>query len=355
VKQKRYLLAFLKFTIPVVILGWLFTNVDRQQLQQLWQQQIDWPLLSAGFALVMLAVCVSFARWYLLVRALQLPFTLRDAFRLSFVAYLLNFVGVGAVGGDLFKAFFIAREQPGRRPEAVATVVIDRVIGLFALLLLTSSAILISGVADAAPVVRAICNVTLVGTGVAVAMVTLVLIPRFSHGRFIRLLTQIPKIGPIIGRLLIAVGIYRSRMDILAVAGLMSLGIHVLLALSLYLVAISIFQQHPTLAEHFIIVPLSLVAGALPLTPAGLGTFEMAMSELYKLLPAQPGGDGFIVALAYRMLTIVVAVIGVFYYWFSRREMGELIEQAEEETEAIEAGRRGGHQSALAPETAASE
>ncbi len=354
-KSKRYLFTFLKFIIPLLILGWLFANIDRQQLQQLWQQQINWAVLSAGFALVMLAVCISFVRWYLLVRALDIPFTLADAFRLSFVAYLLNFVGVGAVGGDLFKAFFIAREQPGRRPEAVATVVLDRIIGMFALLLLTSSAILVSGVADAAPIVRAICNLTLVGTVVAVVMVALVLIPRFSHGRLVRSLTRIPKVGPIIGRLLIAVSIYRSRMDILAVVGLMSIGIHVLLALSLFLVATSVFDQHPTLGEHFIIVPLSLVAGALPLTPAGLGTFEMAMSELYKLLPAHGGGDGFIVALAYRMLTIVIAVIGVFYYWFSRREMSELIEKAEEETAAIETRRAGETQPVAESEPVTSE
>lgn len=345
-KQKRYLLTLLKFAIPLVILGWLFANIDRQQLERLWQQRIDWPVLGVGFSLLMLAVCTSFVRWYMLVRALGIPFTLADAFRLSFVAYLLNFVGVGAVGGDLFKAFFIAREQPGRRPEAVATVVIDRMVGLFALLLLTSAAILISGVADAAPVIRAICNLTLLCTAVAIVTVILVLIPRFSHGRLVRSLTRIPKVGPIIGRLLIAVGIYRTRLGMLAAVCLMSIGVHVLLALSLYLVATSLFEQHPTLGEHFIIVPLSLVAGALPLTPAGLGTFEMAMSELYKLLPAQAGGDGFIVALGYRMLTIVIAVIGVVYYWASRREMSELIEKAEEEETAIEASRGGDPQPA---------
>ena len=70
---------------------------------------------------------------------MALPFRIRDAFRLSFLSYLLNFVSVGSVGGDLFKAFFIAREQPGRRTEAVATVVVDRIVGLYGLLLVTRS------------------------------------------------------------------------------------------------------------------------------------------------------------------------------------------------------------------------
>ena len=78
---------------------------------------------------------MTFVRWYLLVRALQLQFRLVDAFRLGFLGYLFNFVVVGSVGGDLFKAIFIAREQPGRRAEAVATVLVDRIVGVYALVL----------------------------------------------------------------------------------------------------------------------------------------------------------------------------------------------------------------------------
>jgi uncharacterized membrane protein YbhN (UPF0104 family) len=184
-------------------------------------------------------------------------------------------------------------------------------------------------------VVRAICNLTLLATVVALVTVALILIPRFSHGRVLLWLTNIPKIGPIVARLSIAVGIYRRRLDVLAVVGLLSVGIHILLAASLYLVAASVFSRHPTLAEHFIIVPLSCVAGALPLTPAGLGTFEAAMSELYRLLPAESGADGFIVALGYRLITIVIAAIGIVYYWASRREMSELIEKAEREETVV--------------------
>jgi uncharacterized protein (TIRG00374 family) len=329
--KKRYLVTFLKFAVPLAIIAWLVTSVDRQNLERLWQQQIDWTLLAGGFALAAASVGLTFVRWYLLVRALDLPFRLADAFRLGFVGYLLNFVGVGSVGGDLFKAFFIAREQPGKRPEAVATVVIDRMVGLFALLLVASGAILLSGVAGTSPVVRAICNMTLLATGLGTIVAALILIPRVSHSRWVVRLSHIPKVGPVLGRLAIAVDIYRRKLPALAVVGAMSLAVHVMFAIALYLLAAAIFERHPTLAEHFIIVPLSLVAGALPFTPAGLGTFELGMQELYRLLPAEEGGDGIIVALAYRLITIVIAAIGVVYYWASRREMGELLKRAENE------------------------
>jgi hypothetical protein len=40
--------------------------------------------------------------------------------------------------------------------------------------------------------------------------------------------------------------------------------------------------------------------------------------------------SGVTVALAYRVITIAIAMIGVVYYWTSRREVQKLLEEAEE-------------------------
>ena len=74
-----------------------------------------------------------------------------------------------------------------------------------------------------------------------------------------------------------------------------------------------------------------MVAGALPFTPAGLGTFELAMDSLYKLVPVDGPGNvsGVLVALSYRLITIGIATIGVVYYWTCRREVQEVMHEAE--------------------------
>jgi len=158
---KKYLVPLLKFAIPVVIIVWLLVRVPEDQLQLLRQRPKDWPMLVTAFFVVLGAVCLTFVRWYFLVRALNIPFRMRDAFRLGFLGYLLNFVSAGAVGGDLFKAFFLAREQPDRTAEAVATVIVDRMIGLYALLLLTSGVILTTGIPSQTAEVTTICRMTL--------------------------------------------------------------------------------------------------------------------------------------------------------------------------------------------------
>jgi uncharacterized protein (TIRG00374 family) len=331
-------LRFLKFAIPVAIIVWLVASVDRDQLSRLWLRDKNWPLLTAGFALAMAAICLSFLRWYLLVRTLGLPFRLSDAFRLGFLGYVLNFVGAGSTGGDLFKAVFIAQQQTGRRTEAVATVMADRVVGLFALLLVTSVAVFVSDVSRAAPVVRAICSLTLWATVAAAGFALLLLTPLFGHGRLAAALGRIPKLGSILEKLLLVVRVYREKQGTLALIVGMSLGVHALLPLALYLAAVSIFDHAPTLAEHYVIVPMSVVAGALPFTPAGLGTFELAMESLYTLVPAEASGDGIILALIYRMMTILVAAIGVVYYWSSRREVAQLLQEAELKSPQLSAG-----------------
>jgi uncharacterized protein (TIRG00374 family) len=267
----------------------------------------------------------------MLVRALGLVFRLRDAFRLGFLGFLLNFVSVGSVGGDLFKAFFIAREQPGRRTEAVATVVVDRIVGVFGLLLATSTAILLSDLSDSPTIVQTICRMTYVATGIGFACILATLVPGLTNGWFAEFLAGIPKIGTILERVVSAIAMYRGRPLVMVTTFALSMAVHGLLAVAIYLIATGLFAQTPTLAEHFLIVPLSNVAGALPFTPAGLGSFEFAMDQLYQYIPQNGSQDvvGILVALGYRLITIAITAVGVAYYWICRSEIREVMDEAE--------------------------
>src|SRR6202023_4279934 len=95
------------------------------------------PFLILAGLVALTSVLVTFVRWYILVRAQDLPFTLPSALRLGMIGYYLSTFLPGAVGGDIIKAAFIAREQ-SRRTVAVTTVIVDRVIGLVGLIWLVA-------------------------------------------------------------------------------------------------------------------------------------------------------------------------------------------------------------------------
>jgi uncharacterized protein (TIRG00374 family) len=329
---KKYLLLLLKVAFPLAIIVWLVSTIDRQQLAQLQQRPKDWGRLTAAFVICLTAVCITFVRWFLLVRALHMRFTVRDAFRLGFLGYLLNFVSIGSIGGDLFKAIFIARDQPGRRTEAIATVMVDRVIGFYALLLVVSLAILTTA-PPSTPVMNTLCKSALAVTAIATLGIGVAMLPGFTNGPLAEMLGSIPKIGRILAQLISAVRMYRGRPFVMAEILGLAMCVHCLLCISLYLVSTSLAPTAPSLGEHFIVIPLSMVAGGLPFTPAGLGTFEFAMDALFKQVSQSGNAPGILIALAYRLITIAVAGVGVVYYWSARREIDDVMRKAAAESE----------------------
>jgi uncharacterized membrane protein YbhN (UPF0104 family) len=329
--SRNYLVAALKVLVPLVIIAWLLLSIDPAQWQELRSRPIRWWLVCVAFAIEFGALCLTFFRWYLLVRSLEIQFSLADAFRLSFLGYLFNFVSMGSVGGDLFKAVFVAREQPGRRTEAVATVVVDRVIGMYALMLVASGAILLGGIRTTSPTYLALQQFTLLMTALGGLALLAATVPAFTEGRAARFLASLPWVGDSCQRLIASLRIYRSRRLLMAGIFGMSMLVHGLVAVGVFLIAQAVFGNCPSLVEHLIIVPMSMVAGSLPFTPSGLGSFEFAMDELFRLASSAADAtvSGVLIALVYRLLTIANAGVGVIYYWANRARVTEVLKAAE--------------------------
>ena len=119
---------------------------------------------------------------------------------------------------------------------------------------------------------------------------------------------------------------------VLVVSCLWSLAIHRCCTLSVYWIALGLPGEAPSLADHFVIVPLALVTGVPPLPVNGLGAMEYAVDALYQWIPASgalPEGRGFVVALGHRAATLLAAVIAAAYYLASRSEVSQVLEEAE--------------------------
>jgi hypothetical protein len=74
-------------------------------------------------------------RWRIVLEAQGLHLPLGRATRISLVAQFFNSFLLGSTGGDLIKAYYAARETHHKKTEAVTTVFVDRLVGLWAMLL----------------------------------------------------------------------------------------------------------------------------------------------------------------------------------------------------------------------------
>jgi uncharacterized membrane protein YbhN (UPF0104 family) len=336
---KRTLITCVKFALSAALIGYLVIDAQRNEtFADLVNQPKHWGLLSAAWMLCMLAVLLTIVRWYLLVRALDLPFKMRDALRLGFLGYLFNFISLGSVGGDLFKAVFLAREQHGRRAESVATVLADRIVGLYSLFLVAAGAILCFGQLNSSQaVVRDISQAVLLVTMIGTAGVAVLLAPGFTNGRLSQWLSSLDRAGPVFSRLFSAVAMYRRKPNILLATVGLSLLTHFCSTFGFYMISRGLPDASATLVDHFVIVPLGMLAGVVPLPLNALGAVEVALEKLYLFVPAAVAGgksQGLLVAIVYRLITIGVALVGAYYYLGYRREVADVLKTAEAEQEA---------------------
>jgi uncharacterized protein (TIRG00374 family) len=274
--------------------------------------------LAATFALA--AVLLTIVRWYYLVRAQGLPFSLANALRLGLVGFYFNIFLPGSVGGDIIKAAFIARGQ-SRRTVAVATVILDRAIALWGLIwfvVLLGAVFWLTGslqgeVGDRLQTMIEIAA-GLIGLSLLLCLFLAVLPARRAR-RFAMRLSHIPKIGHAAAEFWRAVWMYSRQPKSVLLALLFALVGHVGFVLTFYFSARSLWDadQLPTVQEHFLIVPVGMIIQAVPLFPGGAGIGEWGYGWLYQLLdyPVRSGGLG---SLVQRVIFWVLGLGGYLVY-----------------------------------------
>jgi uncharacterized membrane protein YbhN (UPF0104 family) len=154
--------------------------------------------------------------------------------------------------------------------------------------------------------------------------------PGFSQGPIARWLHDLPRVGAFIERVNRASRMYYRHWAVLPFAVLMTFIAQSLYTVGIWLVAQSLVSGAPTLGEHFVIVPMAMITGVLPLAPNGLGTFEALMEWMYnKLTAGKAMGAGLLVSFGYRLITVLIAMVGATIYWTSRREVSDVMHEAE--------------------------
>jgi uncharacterized protein (TIRG00374 family) len=267
-------------------------------------------------------VTLTFVRWYVLVRAQDLPFTMANAVRLGLIGYFLSTFLPGSVGGDIIKAAFLAREQ-SRRTAAVATVLLDRAIGLWALFWVVGSV----GVAfwfagdPALHAQKALQTMLLASlaiiTGTMLLWFVLGFLPAWRAQRFALRLRRLPKLGGPAAEFWQAVWMYRNRGRSMALALALSVVGHFGFVLTFYFSA-QVFDTGgqgaiPSLAEHFVLVPFGMMFQAFFPSPGGLGGGEWGFGRLYDLV-GSPKALAVLGSLAQRVVTWAIGLVGYLVY-----------------------------------------
>lgn len=233
-----------------------------------------------------LTLAVGIWRWRLVLRAygLDLPWT--RAAEISLIAQFFNAFLLGSTGGDLMKAYYAARETHHKKTEAVVTVFVDRLIGLFSMLLFGAVMMLLNlpFLLRHRELAAAVWIVLLM-----LAACTLFLGLAFWGGlsrawpNARAWLRRLPK-GDYLEQSIDACRAFGRERRVLFRSMWISSLLNVLCVLQVLSLAWGLRIDSPALA-WFVVVPLVICLSALPITPSGLGLRE----NLYVLTLSGPG------------------------------------------------------------------
>ena len=145
--MKKILITLLKIAGSLGILVYLFWDATHKDVagqnifMSMLQQPKRWDLLAAAVMINVVAILITLIRWWYLVRAVGIDFSLKDALRRT-LGYLFNLAPMGIVGGDLLKAVLLSREKPGNKAKAAASVVVrPGTVGLYVLFLVATAGV----------------------------------------------------------------------------------------------------------------------------------------------------------------------------------------------------------------------
>jgi uncharacterized membrane protein YbhN (UPF0104 family) len=312
----------LLFALAGVLLFWVIRQ-NWDKILEVFQKPVKYQFFAIGLAIYLAALLITFFRWHQLVKAQGLVFSFRDAVRLGFIGNIFNLVIPGAVGGDVIKAGFLCRMQPEKKPQAVASMVLDRILGLLGLILLASIAGAFNFRAGDRDV-RILIGV--IWSALAAGLIGLAVV--FSPGLYRPLNRLVKGKGKLeaIVRELEAIGLaYRQNLGrVIAMLGV-STFVHSLYVLAFFSASLAIFEKLPTLAQHYLMVPLALFTTAVPLPFGAIGLADGISGKLFELVDQH---EGAIAMMAFRVLMYGSGIVSACVYLANLRQVREIAEEA---------------------------
>jgi len=315
-RVRRAALTAAQILITIGIVWWVFRDpAKRAEMAATLLRADAWWLL-LGFAMYGVVELISATRWQILLRVQGFHLSFRRVLSLTLIGVFFNFFIPGGTGGDAVKMFYLVQETPGRRGTAILSVVVDRLIGLFALVVFAGTLIAMkwTWLRSAPELERWIYLAVATLGGCVLFLATTFLIS--GLGLVHNLPTRMPGRDKI-AELAMAYNVYGKAWLPSAAAFLLSFGAHVGY-FGVFYCAIralgSSGMQIPKLAEFFAVMPIIGTITSLPISIGGVGVREHLFQEFMGSLFAATQGVSVAISSAGYFLTLAWGLVGGLVY-----------------------------------------
>jgi uncharacterized protein (TIRG00374 family) len=314
-KLWHYASVLLALALIGIILRSISLNEMRDALRVL-----DPGYLLLAYSLDVVIVALLAYRWWVLYgideRRPPYPYLLK----ISFVGVFFNNLLPGSFGGDIYRTLHMAQPQHGETQlsRSLAIILLDRLTGLFGLVLIGAAAVLSNRVIDLPGHVGVWTFALLALFGLALYLS----MNRRSYELVCRSFFWLPERYRIqverrIDHLRERVVVFTYRKDLVFVALSVSIGQRVIWFISCYLVGVSLHLDISPLF-YFVALPIIEIVRMLPLTVQGIGVREGLYVLFFGAAGVTNSEATLLAVFIYTLLSLNGLVGGAIYLWDRR-------------------------------------
>ncbi|MGB8648641.1 MAG: lysylphosphatidylglycerol synthase transmembrane domain-containing protein [Anaerolineae bacterium] len=318
--MKQKLFTGLKIVVTVVLIGFLVMSIGLDKLGGVLAQVRLLPFVLA-VALYAVALLVGAVKWQVLVKAQEIDASLGALLSFSLVGLFLGNVMPSNVGGDVVRAYDLARATRGRAEAAAISVLVDRLMGLVANLGAAVVMALLAGFMLArANQIENLAVVTVVAAGVFVGGLVLLFSRRVSR-RLAFLFDRQPlaRVKPLARKIYDALQVYRFRYRALAVNVTLSGVIVVVTAFVWYTVGVAVGITNVSFVYFLLFNPLIAFVLLIPVSINGLGPKELTVVTFFSLIGV-PQEQALSMSLLFHVILVLTSLPGGVL-WFRARNL----------------------------------
>lgn len=305
--------------IAIILLGLLFKS-GFIKFDQLKESVQNTQLMLSGLGLIGFQFLFFTFRWKIIVDFYQ-KISFSKILKLSLIGQFFNIFIPGGVGGDVVKALELAKSEPVQKKNALTTVLIDRVMGLYCMIIFSTLFLFLE--LNQTFDVKKYFYTSLVMW--ITATLGFVFLDKISL--FISTLTQKNNLST---HKKISVLIFIKISEALQIinAGFKSLSnfktltqifiislVAQLLSISfLYLVASSISSQTPSFILFFPLACFAFMASSIPITPGGIGFGQAAFYFIFSIF-SKDAANAVVVGISLMQLfSLIFSLPGAYFF-----------------------------------------
>jgi len=303
--SKKFLVFCLKLTLAITLLYWLYDSqvLDLGAFQQLEFNSKTVQLLGLNAMLLFSGAILLSLRMWRLLNLLDFDVSITEAIRVNLASMCLGLMLPGLIGVDAIRATYFCLKAKNRKVDVITCILTDRIIGIYALILLATIAAAIGAFIDHQSI--HIGFVIVSGGTLLIATLGLALISSkhlLEESLLSIFYNRLPAVlHEFIGAIQRIIS-FRQDVGLCLLITLISQSITII---NFVIIGSLINDNLPVLA-HFIMDPIALFFNSVPITPGGLGITESAFAYLYE---SANSGNGAVISLLGRLNQYCVYIV----------------------------------------------